>query len=266
MNLDYPLVDFHCHMVPEVDDGAPDLAAALRYLAQFVELGITRVVTTPHLATMDVAGPRRARIEERYAELQAAVAERIPLLSLGLSYEIRLDDPDDDLTDPRIGLEAGGHMLVEFPMLMLPAYPDRMLEAPRSQGWIPVLAHPERYMGVEQAFGWVQKWRDAGTLMCLNAGSLWGEYGPEAERVSRRMLAEGLVDIIASDHHARPTRATTVYDAWHLLAEAGFEEQARTLCSSNPLAVLRGEPCAPVAACAIGTGWFGRMLRLVRGG
>jgi protein-tyrosine phosphatase len=263
---DYPLVDFHCHMVPGVDDGAPDLAAALRHLAQFVELGITRVVTTPHLATLDVVGARRDRIEERYAELKSAVAERIPLLSLGLSYEIRLDDPDDDLTDPRLGLEAGGHLLVEFPMLMLPAYPDRMLDAPRSQGWSPVLAHPERYMGVEQGFVWVQKWRDAGTLMCLNAGSLWGEYGPEAKRVSHRMLAEGLVDVIASDHHARPTRATTVRDAWSLLTEAGYEEQARTLCSANPLAVLRGESCAPVAPCDIGTRWFGRLRRLFRTG
>lgn len=264
MSPEYPLVDFHCHMVPGVDDGAPDLAAAIRYLGEFVALGITRVVTTPHLATADVSGPRRERIEERYAELLAAASEQIPLLSLGLSYEIRLDDPDDDLTDPRLGLEAGGHMLVEFPMLMLPAYPDRMLDAPASQGWTPVLAHPERYMGLDQAFVWIQRWRHAGAVMCLNAGSLWGEYGQEAKRVSHRMLAEGLADVIASDHHARPTRATTVRDAWDLLAKAGFEEQARTLCSSNPLAVLRGEACAPVAPLEIRTRWFDRVRRLFR--
>ena len=266
MSPDYPLVDFHNHMVPAVDDGAPDLSSALRYLAQFAELGITRVVTTPHLSTRDVKGPRRDLIEARYAELKHEVARRIPLLSLGLSYEIRLDDPDDDVTDPRVGLEAGGHLLVEFPMLVLPAYPDRMLEAAGRQGWVPVLAHPERYMGLEQAFGWVQRWRDAGTLTCINAGSLWGEYGSEAERMARRMLREGLVDVIASDHHARPTRATTVRDAWNLLVESGFEEQARILCSSNPLALLRGEPCTPVAPCELETGWAGRLRRLFRSG
>jgi len=253
-------------MVPGVDDGAPDLAAALRYLGQFTELGITRVVTTPHLSTRDVSGPRRDHIEARYEELREQVSQHIPVLSLGLSYEIRLDDPDDDLTDPRLGLEAGGHLLVEFPMLMLPAYPDRMLAAPRAQGWTPVLAHPERYLGLEQAFTWVQRWRDAGTLMCVNAGSLWGEYGAEAERNARNMLGAGLVDIIASDHHARPTRATTVRDAWGLLVESGYEEQARTLCSSNPLAVLRGEPVAPVAPCELGTSWVGRLRRLFGGG
>jgi protein-tyrosine phosphatase len=112
----------------------------------------------------------------------------------------------------------------------------------------------------------VERWREAGTLMCINAGSLWGEYGSEAERLSRRMLAAGHVDLIASDHHARPQRATTVRQAWDLLTEAGFEEQARLLLAENPGAVVEGRDTQQVAPCEISESWVGRLRRLVRGG
>ena len=129
-----------------------------------------------------------------------------------------------------------------------------------------VLAHPERYSGVESAFGWIARWREMGSVMCVNAGSLWGEHGGEAQRVVRRMLADGSVDLIASDNHARPRRAATVRQAWDYLADAGFEEQASLLTAANPAALLRGESLTPVMSCEPGGGLVDRLRRLVRGG
>lgn len=264
--MNAPLVDLHCHLVPGVDDGARDLDEALAQVLEFRDLGILEVVTTPHLAASAARSPWREGIDESFNDLRAAVADAVPEVRLGLSYEFRLDDPDAELTDRSIGLGAGGALLVEFPMLALPAYPDRMLEVVIAAGWTPVLAHPERYAGVERSYGWIARWREMGAKMCANAGSLWGEHGNEAQRVLRMMLSDGSVDLIASDNHARPNRAATVRQAWDYLAGAACEEQATLLTAVNPAAVLSGEPLVPVPPCEPGDGWVDRLMRLVKGG
>lgn len=260
------LVDLHNHLVPEVDDGAQSLENALDCLRAFSDLGIRTVITTPHLTASRVTGEWRGAIDDGFRVLAEAAAGACPEVTLGLSYEIQLDDPDADLSDPALGLGDGGRLLVEFPMLLLPAYPDRMLEVVREQGWVPVLAHPERYAGVERAYHWIERWRADGALMCVNGGSLWGEYGAQAERVSRRMLARGHIDVLASDHHARPHRSTHVRQAHEYLCEAGLEDQARLLLSENPAAVLEGQATEQVPPCEIPVNWKDRLRRLVRGG
>jgi protein-tyrosine phosphatase len=249
-----------------VDDGARDLGEAIAQLVDCVDLGITTVVTTPHLAASAVRSDCRDGIDRAFAELAHTAARECPSVDLGLSFEFRLDDPDADLTDRSIGLGDGGALLVEFPMLAMPAYPDRMLELVLEADWIPVLAHPERYAGVERSYGWVARWREMGALMCLNAGSLWGEHGSEAQRVAQRMLADSAVDLIASDNHARPNRAATVRQAWDYLVEAGCEEQATLLTATNPSAALRGDRLTSVPPCEPRSGWMHRIRRLVTGG
>jgi len=257
------LVDIHNHFVPGVDDGAPTLEDALHYLREFVELGITRVVTTPHLSARRLHGQRRAGIDAAFDGLARAVSDGLPELELTGAYEICLDEPDVDMSDADLGFGDGRALLVEFPMLMLPAYPDRMLAAVQDQGWRPILAHPERYQGIGARPGWLNRLRSMGTVLCLNAGSLWGEYGPEAQTVSRQMLQAGLADIIASDHHARPHRATTIRRVWDVLSAAGHEDAASTLLHHNPLAVLDGASLLPVPPVTIETGLWSKLRRMM---
>jgi len=260
------LVDLHCHFVPGVDDGARDVTEAIAQLVEYDRQGIRTVVTTPHLAASAAHGQWRDAIEAAFEELAEAASRECPGIDLSRSFEFRLDDPDADLSDRSIGLGEGDRLLVEFPMLAMPAYPDRMLEIVLAAGWIPVLAHPERYSGVERAYGWIARWREVGALTCVNAGSLWGEHGGEAQRVVRRMLADSSVDLIASDNHARPHRAATVRQAWDYLAEAGCEEQATLLTAVNPAAVLAGDRLTGVSPCEPRSGWMDRLRRLVTGG
>ena len=189
----------------------------------------------------------------------------LPELTLSLAYEICLDEPEADMRDPDLGLESGGALLVEFPMLMLPAWPDRMLAVVQSQGWRPVLAHPERFTGIGARPGWIERLRAMGAVLCVNAGSLWGEYGAEAQSVARRMLGSGLADIVASDHHARPHRATTIRRVWDVLAEVGHEDAATMLLHHNPMAVLNGSATEPVPPVTIQTGLWGKLRRMMGG-
>lgn len=251
-----------------MDDGAESLETAVETLRAFRDSGIVRVVTTPHLDARDVGTTRHARIELAFRALQEA-AEDVPELELELAYEIRIDDPEIDLSDRELGLSDGGAILVEFSRLSLPAYSSRMLDVVREQDWIPVLAHPERYAGVEASYETIERWRGMGALMCVNVGSLLGEYGREPQRVARRMLVDGLVDLLGSDHHARPHRSTLLRRGYDLLAELGdprCTEAARLLTEINPLAVLEGEPTTQVPALDLPSGWFDRVRRKLLGG
>ena len=262
---DRDLVDLHCHLVPGVDDGARSVEDALDCLQAFRAAGIGRVVTTPHLSASHATGRWRARIEERFQELETAAAERVPDVELALSFEIRIDEPEADLSDPDLGL-GGGALLVEFPQLLLPAYPDLMLDSVREQGWRPALAHPERYTGIGRAYDWIERWRESGVLMVVNVGSLLGEHGPEAERVARHMLSLGRVDLLASDHHCRSRRSTSLREGWDRIAATGARDAADLVASRNPEAVLEGEECEPVPAIEFDTGLVRRLKRMVRGG
>ena len=259
------LVDLHCHLVPGVDDGARSVEDAISYLESFREAGILRVVTTPHLPASHVQSSWRERIERRFEALQTAAQERVPEVELTLSFEIRIDEPESDLSDPRLGL-GGGALLVEFPQLMLPAFPDLMLTSVVEQGWRVALAHPERYTGIGHAYGWIERWREAGALMVVNVGSLLGEYGPEAEQVARHMLALGHVDCLASDHHARPGRSTSLRDGWDRLSLSPTPEAADLLTSTNPAAILAGEECEPIPPVDLSSALARRLRRMVKGG
>ena len=252
-----------------MDDGAESVDSALEALRSFVDSGVVRVVTTPHLDAGHVHSPRRERIESAFRRVEDAAAAAFPELRFELAYEIRIDDPEVDLSDRGLGLSGGGAILVEFPQLALPAYSPRMLDVVRRQDWTPVLAHPERYTGVASAYDWIRNWREMGVVMCVNVDSLLGGHGREAQRVARRMLASGEADLIGSDHHARPHRSTLLREGYDLLMERGgpeTERAVRLLFEENPAAVLSGEPLQPVPALEIDPGWLGRVRRTLLGG
>lgn len=252
-----------------MDDGAESVDAGLAALRSFRDSGVARVVTTPHLDAGHVRAPRRGRIEEAFDRLAEAAAREVPDVQLELGYEIRIDDPEVDLSDRTIGLGGGGAILVEFPQLTLPAYSGRMLDVVRAQGWQPVLAHPERYAGIGQSYEWIGRWREMGVVLCVNVGSLLGEHGRDAQQVARRMLASGHIDLMGSDHHARPRRSTLLRRGRDFLAEQDdprFLEAARLLTEVNPLAVLTGQPLTPVPALEPPSGLMGRMRRKFLGG
>lgn len=257
------LVDLHNHFVPGVDDGARSLEDAIATLRDLSDSGVKRVATTPHLSASKATGRRKTEIERRFARLAEEAAKSVPDLGLSLGFEIRLDEPGADLQDRSLGL-SGRHLLVEFSMLLMPAYPNETLDVAVKQDWVPVLAHPERYAGVERRYGLLKSWHEAGVVMCVNVASLWGRYGPEAHWVARRMLADGVVDVLASDHHARPGRSETVREAWDFLVEADHVQAATRLLSDNPRAILNGEaPSAVPPVHLKEEGWTGRLRRLV---
>jgi protein-tyrosine phosphatase len=229
------VIDLHTHLLPAVDDGARTIEESLAVLERFAAQGVTTVACTPHLdASTAASAPVKEHAALR-AELQARAPAGIAVLA---GFEIQLDLPNADLTDPALHLGGSTAVLVEFAGMTVPPNATREIYRLRMSGVVPVLAHPERFRGatLEQ----VEEWRGAGAVTQLDAAMIFGR-APMC-RLARAMLQHGLVDCIASDNHAD---ARSLASARRWLEELGAPEQALLLTETNPARLLAGEGVLP---------------------
>lgn len=266
------VVDLHSHLVPGVDDGSRSLAEALDGVRRMVDSGVARIVTTPHLdASLTRAGMdfdrRLERVDAAWARLSEAVAEAHPELELGRGFEVRIDVPDPDLSDPRTRLDGTDHVLIEWPGMTIPPGTEQIVEKLRRDGLRPVVAHPERYSGLRDRPGWARRWREAGAILQVNHGSLVGRYGSRVRANALLLLREGWVDLLASDFHGRPDAEVEIEAVAARFADAGAREQFELLAVINPGRLLRGEEPLEVGPLpGGGEGLLGRLKGLLHGG
>lgn len=250
------LVDIHTHLLPGVDDGCRSMRETLQHLERFSRQGVTSVVLTPHL----MIGPR---IEPADIDLilwsqlrsfdavlrRTGLLERAPELVLG--QELRLRSGRDAAlvaTHPRVGFGGRDVVLVEFGFH--DGYDaDAVLDVLSAAGRTVVIAHPERYAfdSVEDGVRAAARWKAKGALLQINGGSLLGLYTLGAEQLARRLVAEGLVDIAATDHHgdARPHDPAVLFGA---LGNGLGLQRADELMEHAPARLLRGVPAGRAAA------------------
>jgi protein-tyrosine phosphatase len=243
------MIDVHCHLIPGFDDGAVDLDESRMALAAIVEQGVRAIVATPHLAGSVTTRPARLeayfeRLEPAWRQLVALAGEAGGGLRVERGTEVMLDTPAPDVSDSRVRLAGTRFVLVEFPHMMVPPNSVTALFELRARGWIPVVAHPERYRDAAEEAGLVEQWRGVGALLQVNCGALVGAYGTRARSAAWALLRAGRVDCLASDYHARGT--CSIAAAREALVEAGGEEQARLLMEVNPSLLLAGDDPEPV--------------------
>jgi protein-tyrosine phosphatase len=262
------LTDLHSHLVPGVDDGSRTLEESLEAVGRFRDEGVGRIVTTPHLdgslthdpegfeATMDT-------MDRSWASLLEGAGEEFPGMELRRGFEIMLDIPDPDLTDERLRLGGTRFVLVEWAWSGVPPGTLRVLARLTEGGLTPVLAHPERYRGLED-LGLAGAWRRAGALLQVNTGSLVGRYGDHPRNRALKLLERGWVDLLSSDFHGRPGLSPDLEEARQVLAELGGEEQFEILAGVNTLRVLRDQDPDPVPPLAVERGVWEKVRSFFR--
>lgn len=258
------LGDIHSHLVPGVDDGARTLADALEAVEAMTRAGVRRIITTPHLRASilgdeDRAESRIEAVQIAFRELAVAARERFPEVVLWRGFEVKLDVPDPDLSDPRVRMAGTRFVLVEWPAFQVPPGTEAVLARIRRAGWIPVLAHPERYHGLDEALSLPRRWKATGALFQVNHGSLLGRYGTEPRSRAMRLLQAGMADYLSSDHHPRPGYALHVAPVRDLFRELDAEESFLTLTRVNTQRLMDDKEPLPVAGFAPRSGFLSRL-------
>ena len=250
------MIDLHTHLLPGVDDGSPSVEISVPILERFANEGVDVVVCTPHLEASRAAHAPHEEYETILRDLRARAPEGLTVL---LGWELMIDVPGVKLDDRRLGLGGSAAVLVEFPRMNVPSGAGAELMRLRTSGIIPVLAHPERYWGCTPDL--VRSWRDAGAAVQMDSSMLLGT--PNASRLARALLSEGLVDCIASDNHGDRRSLAGARD-W--LIELGATEQAELLTRTNARRMLDDQPPLPVAPLpVVERGMLSRLKQLVLG-
>ena len=189
------MTDIHSHLLPGVDDGAKDLNDSLRILKYLEEIGVRQMFFTPHVMS-DLTNNNAGYLSEQFRLFQSNVPENI---EVRLAAEYMLDAAFlSHLSDGLLSFD-GRHVLVETSYMWAPPNLYELLYEMTVNDYTPVIAHPERYIFMENEDYRTLKRR--GCKFQLNLLSLSGYYGKRAKLCSEELLKNDMYDFVGSDIH-----------------------------------------------------------------
>jgi protein-tyrosine phosphatase len=237
-----PYVDLHFHLLPGVDDGPADMDASLDLARRAVADGTGTVVATPHVRS-DLGLTDAVEIHARVLELRAALAAAgIPLeVRCGgeLGHELVAGMRQGELDLLAQGPPDHRWVLVETPFHGIGDDFHQATDELRERGYGVLIAHPERSADASlDAASGLRRELAVGSLAQLNALSLTGQHGEDACAAAWELIADGLIEVVASDAHG-PTRPPAMGLARRKLLEVGVSPRvAQALTSSGPHRLL----------------------------
>lgn len=190
--------EIHCHVLPGIDDGAKDVQTSLKIIDAYKSLNCTRIIATPH--TMHgIYDNTPETIETSYN----SIIDQIPTdIQLHYSSEYMLDDNFDKLLDSKNIIPLyKNYVLIEMSYFQPPENIKEQIFKIGSLGYIPILAHPERYAYYHNKINIFQDFKSRGCLLQLNALSLSEHYGSSCQKTAFTLLKDGLYDFIGTDTH-----------------------------------------------------------------
>jgi protein-tyrosine phosphatase len=249
------VIDLHCHLLPGVDDGPKTWEEALALGIRLADDGVTLAVTTPHVFLARYPNPEPARIHEGIAHLNRALEGRLRVLpgaEVRVVPELRawaervMRAPVDG--DRALLLNGTSYVLLEFPPEVIPPGVERLFFELLTAGVRPILAHPERNAALRHRPERLRRFVEQGCGVQVDAPSLLGDHGRQAQRVATQWIEAGWVHVIASDAHDLRARPPKLRRAWEDVARAYGEAVARTLFVENPKAIVEGADLSEVPA------------------
>lgn len=193
--------DVHSHFIPGIDDGAQNLEQSMDLLRAMHELGYRKVVTTPH-SMADGYKNTPEIILGGLEKLRAEVMRQGLSIEVDAAAEYYLDHELEKKVQDRTVLTFGDKLLLfELPFISEPNVLLPVIFLMQTQGYKPVLAHPERYSYWYSDFSKYERLKERGVLFQLNLIALSGAYGPQARQTAEKLIDAGAYELMGSDCH-----------------------------------------------------------------
>ncbi|MGN0132751.1 MAG: CpsB/CapC family capsule biosynthesis tyrosine phosphatase [Lachnospiraceae bacterium] len=236
------IIDIHNHILPGVDDGPANLEETVQMLSQAVGEGITAVIATPHYhpgrGTTDIS--KTEQILSKVQEI--AAGEGIPI-KIYPGNEIFYHDAIIENLDSQkiLTMNKTEYTLTEF-------YPEHPYNTIRqglncivSGGYIPILAHAERYVEMLKNPDYIDDLIEMGCYIQLNASSIMGDHGRKIKSFCNRLLKNEMVHFVATDaHHASGSRTMQLQKCAIYIEKKYGRDYAEKLFVGNPSLLLKG--------------------------
>ena len=239
------MIDIHAHIIPGVDDGPADMATSVGMGEIAWREGIRGIISTSHSKEASALGYKemRTRLEAVRTTWQRAGLK----FRLELGVEIfLLPDTVADLKAGRLWtLAESKYVLVELPYQPWPSYAEDALFALQVAGYVPILAHPERYSAIQADPQKMYDLAERGVLGQVTAMALVGEQGQATRKCAETLLRHNLVQFIATDSHRTAWRSPRVSAALVAAEDIVGVDVVRAMTETNPARILSDEEIVP---------------------
>lgn len=232
------MIDLHNHLLPGIDDGAPDLDTALALARVAVDNGITHMVCTPHIHPGRYDNTPDTIRTALHTLARALLEANIPL-KISAAAEVRfgmeLMQAVEQRTLPYLGRWQGKKvLLLEFPHGDLPFGAEKLTQWLLARDVVPMIAHPERNKTLLRHPARIKPFLQQGCLLQVTAGSVAGHFGSACQDFAHRLLEAGAVTILASDAHNLNHRPPVLHEGMEHAAAIVGHAMARHLVDAAP--------------------------------
>lgn len=233
------MIDFHSHILPGIDDGAKNLEQSIAMVNEAKKVGFTKIISTSHYMENYYECNEKNR-----KELLEQVQKNVNGIELCLGNEIYITNNIIELLQNGQASSINGtkYVLFEFPLITTRPMNDKeVIYRLVENGYIPIIAHPERYPFIQENPDYLFELEEMGALFQANYGSIIGMYGLKAKKTLKILLKNNLISFFGSDVH----RPEQVYNKMpkiikklkKIISNEEFEE----FTEINPEKVLKNE-------------------------
>ena len=193
------MIDFHSHILPGIDDGARNLEQSIQIINEAKEAGFTKIISTSHyMENYYECNEKNRKI------LLEQVQKSIGGIELYLGNEIYItNDIVNLLKDEKAStINNTRYVLFEFPLIQTKPMNDKeVIYRLVENGYVPIIAHPERYPFIQENPDYLFELEEMGALFQSNYGSIIGMYGLKAKKTLKILLKNNLISFFGSDVH-----------------------------------------------------------------
>jgi tyrosine-protein phosphatase YwqE len=194
-------VDIHSHLLPGIDDGAKNIEESQFLISELRKIGVSKFISTPHIFS-GVWDNTKENILSNYNATKLLFSENKTEIKLNVAAEYLLNDHLVTLLDRNEILTLkDNYVLVEMSYINPPIQLYDIIFKIQIAGYIPILAHPERYAFYHKSTDEYKKLKKSGCLFQLNLLSTVGYYGSEVMKTANLLLTSGMIDYVGSDVH-----------------------------------------------------------------
>lgn len=228
------MLDMHVHLLYGVDDGPKKLETSIDMLKRACEQGITDMIVTPH-AFHPSYNVSTNTINLLVPQLSTLAKEMNIDIQLHSGQEIRLHENliEHVKSGEALTLANSRYILLELPAYTVPIYSYRLLESLIDNGYIPIIAHPERNIAIMDDPSILQRLLQLGAFAQVNAGSLIGAYGKGIQQNAFRLIKANLIHCYGSDSHNTTSRQNYFGKGLSVLKKKKLSHLVELLLNNN---------------------------------
>lgn len=237
------MIDFHSHIIPNIDDGSTSMKDTINMINEARQAGFTEIISTSHYIQKyyDLDCFEREKILDI---IKKKVSEKNEInIKLYLGSEIYFTPEIIELIKNKKAstINSTRYLLFELPMNTKPLFVKEMVYELMQNGYIPIIAHPERYTYVQENIQYIEELAGMGALFQSNYGSIIGMYGNSAKKTLKKLLKNNLISFLGSDVHRTGQIYPKIPKALKKLRKILSAEELEKLTTLNAQRVLKDE-------------------------